>query len=236
MMKDPTGGNLAMIPAGGDDNGFGVDFTGDGLADIEIRFDKQVSGDGYVEFDFQARGFQNLGFAFSDDSSASSGLLAAAGINNFFKGYDSVTMEINEKLSDTKFVTSATINSETGEISQGDNTNALAMADVQHQTRILKLWTYQRGTEAQSSTASATLDDYYNQMIGSMGIKSRTIKNSKEFADIMVNNIRGQRDSISAVSLDEEMIKLMKYQHAFSAASKLLTVSDEMLNTLISMR
>ena len=52
----------------------------------------------------------------------------------------------------------------------------------------------------------------------------------------MVNNITQQRDSISGVSLDEEMIKLMKYQHAFTAASKLITVSDEMLNTLISMR
>jgi flagellar hook-associated protein 1 FlgK len=69
-----------------------------------------------------------------------------------------------------------------------------------------------------------------------MGIASRSIKNSKEFADIMVNNITEQRNSVSAVSLDEEMIKLMEYQHAFSAASKLLTVSDEMLNTLISMR
>ena len=56
------------------------------------------------------------------------------------------------------------------------------------------------------------------------------------FADIMVNSLTEQRDSISAVSLDEEMIKLMKYQHAFSAASKLLKVSDEMLNTLIAMR
>jgi flagellar hook-associated protein 1 FlgK len=69
-----------------------------------------------------------------------------------------------------------------------------------------------------------------------MGITSRSIKNSKAFADIMVNNITEQRNSVSAVSLDEEMIKLMKFQQAFSAASKLLTVSDEMLNTLISMR
>jgi len=236
VMNDPTGGILALMPAGGDDDGFGVDFTGDGLADIEIKFDKKVSGEGYVEFDFQKRSFKDLGFAFSDDSSASSGLVAAAGINNFFKGYNSMTMEINEKLSDTKFVASATINSETGEISQGDNSNALAMADIQHQQRTIKLWTYQRGSEAESSITSATLDDYYNQMIGSMGIKSRTIKNSKKFADIMVNNITAQRDSISAVSLDEEMIKLMKYQHAFSAASKLLTVADEMLNTLIAMR
>ena len=236
VMNDPTGGVLTLIPAGGDDDGFGVDFTGDGLADIEIEFDQQVSGDGYVEFDFDAHNFQDIGFAFSDNNSSSAGLMAAAGINNYFKGHDSMTMEVNSKLSDTKFLASASINSETGEISQGDNTNALAMADVQYAQRTLKLWTYQRGSEAESSITNATLDDYYNQMIGSMGIKSRTIKNSKNFADIMVNSLTEQRDSISAVSLDEEMIKLMKYQHAFSAASKLLTVSDEMLNTLIAMR
>ncbi|MCK5100359.1 MAG: hypothetical protein KAR45_19780, partial [Desulfobacteraceae bacterium] len=236
VMNDPTGGVLAMIPAGGDDNGFGVDFTGDGLADIQIQFDQQVSGDGFVEFDFQEHSFHDIGFAFSDDNSPAAGLVAAAGVNNYFKGYDCMTMEVNSKLSDTKFLASATINSETGEISKGDNTNALAMADVQYEQRTLKLWTYQRGSEAESSITNATLDDYYNQMIGSLGIKSRTIKNSKNFADIMVNSLTEQRDSISAVSLDEEMIKLMKYQHAFSAASKLLTVSDEMLNTLIAMR
>lgn len=236
VLNDPTGGNLQLIPAGGDDDGFGVDFSGDGISDIEIQFTQRVTGAGYVEFDFTKHSAEDIGFAFSDDASSSSGLVAAAGMNIFFKGYDSMTMEINEKLSDTKFVAAATIDSETGKISQGDNTNALAMADVQFQEKTFKLWTYQRGSEAQSSTTSATLDNYYNQMISSMGVKSRSIKSSKEFADIMVNNITGQRDSVSAVSLDEEMIKLIKYQHAFSAASKLLTIADEMLNTLISVR
>ncbi len=236
VLNDPTGGKLQIIPQGGDDDGFAVDFSGDGLADIEIEFKERITGSGYVEFDFVHHNADDIGFAFSDDVSDSSGLVAAAGINNFYKGYDSMTMEINEDLSDTKFVASATIDSETGKISQGDNTNALAMADVQFQEKTLKLWTFQRGNEARSSTTTATLDNYYNQMISSMGVKSRSIKSSKEFADIMVNSITEQRDSVSAVSLDEEMIKLIKFQHAFSAASKLLTIADEMLSTLISVR
>ena len=236
VMNDPTGGRLALIPPGGDDDGFGVDFTGDGLADIQVEFAQQVSGDGYVEFDFQEHSFQDIGYAFSSENGSSAGLIAAAGINNFFMGSDAMTMEVNTELRDTKFMAAAIINSETGEISQGDNTNALAMSNVQHKSIAMELWTYERGMEAESSQTTATLDDYYNQMIGSLGIRSRLIKNSKEFADIMVNNLQTQRDSISAVSLDEEMIELIKYQHAFSAASKLLSVSDEMLNTLISMR
>ena len=236
VLNDPTGGSLQLIPQGGDDNGFGVDFSGDGLADIRIDFSQQINGDGYVEFDFESRNALDIGFAFSDDLSSSSGLVAAAGINTFFNGYDSMTMEVNEELSDTRLIASATLDHETGLISQGDNTNALAMADIQYQDMEMILWTYQRGVETQSSATNSTLDDYYTQMVSSLGIKSQSIKNSKGFADIMVNNITEQRNSISSVSLDEEMIKLMKYQHAYSAAAKLLTVSDEMLNTLISMR
>jgi flagellar hook-associated protein 1 FlgK len=236
FLNDPTGGTMQLIPQGGDDNGFGVDFSGDGLADMRIDFREQVTDFGYVEFDFRKRNTDDIGFAFSDDASSSSGLVAAAGINTFFKGYDAMTMEINDALKDTRLIASAVIDYETGRISQGDNTNALAMADIQYQDREMKLWTFQRGEEAQSSITNASLDNYYTRMVSSLGITSRSIKNSKAFADIMVNNMTEQRNSVSAVSLDEEMIELMKFQHAFSAASKLLTVSDEMLNTLIAMR
>jgi flagellar hook-associated protein 1 FlgK len=43
------------------------------------------------------------------------------------------------------------------------------------------------------------------------------------------------RDAISAVSLDEEMTNLIKYQHAYASAAKLITVADEMLQTLLDM-
>ena len=235
--NDPTGGFAKFIPEGGDDDGFGIDFSGDGLADIHISFTQKVSGQGSVQMDLEKRSSKDLSFAFSDDSvNGSSGLLAAAGINTFFKGDDAMTMEMNSKLKDTRYVAAGKINSTTGEISQGDNSNALAMANVQHQDITMKQWTYDRGSDGQSSLTTTTLDGYYSTMIGSMGIIARRIQSSREFADTMVNNLTEQRNSVSAVSLDEEMIKLMKYQHAFSAASKLLTVSDEMLNTLISMR
>ncbi len=234
--NDPTGGLATIIPAGGDDDGFGVDLTGDGLADIEINFAKRVSGDGYVKFDLVKHDKNDIGFAFSDNESSPSGLIAAAGINTFFDGYDSMTMKMNEKISDTKYIAAARIDSKTGKITEGDNSNALAMADVQSASFRMKNWSYVRGSDPTSSLTDAGFDDYYRAMIGSMGIKSRSIKNSKAFSDTMVEKMTEQRNSVSAVSLDEEMVNLMKYQHAFAAASKLIKVSDEMLNTLISVR
>ncbi len=237
ILNDATGGVAQILPAGGDDDGFRIDLNGDGVGDIEIDFAKKVTGDGYLRFDMLKHNANDIRYAFGDDSStASSGIMAAAGINTFFKGKNSLDMEINEKLSDTNFVAAGKINSQSGVITQGDNKNALAMADIQHQSITMKHWEFIRGSEAQSSIIQSTLDDYYNTMIGTLGVKARSIKSSREFADIMVQQMTEQRDSVSAVSLDEEMIKLMKFQHAFSAASKLLTVADEMLTTLISVR
>lgn len=236
ILNDATGGVAQILPAGGDDDGFKVDLSGDGIGDIEIKFAKKVTGDGYVRFDLMKHNAEDIRYAFGDTNASASGIMAAAGLNTFFKGYDAQTMEINGKISDTKYIGAGLIDGETGNITQGDNKNALEMTDIQHLTLTMKQWEYLRGSEAQSSLIESTLDDYYSTMVGTLGVKSRSIKSSREFADIMVSQMTEQRDAVSAVSLDEEMIKLMKFQHAFSAASKLLTVADEMLTTLISVR
>lgn len=236
ILNDASGGVAQILPPGGDDDGFKVDLNGDGLGDIEIKFAKKVTGDGYASFDLLKHDAGDIKYAFGDSESSSAGIMAAAGINTFFKGTNALDMEMNETLSDTKYIAGGKIDADTGNITKGDNSNAIAMADIQHQSMTMKHWEFKRGMEAQSSLLDSTLDDYYNTMIGSLGVKSRSIKTSREFADIMVSQMTEQRDAVSAVSLDEEMINLMKYQHAFSAASKLLTVADEMLSTLISIR
>ena len=44
------------------------------------------------------------------------------------------------------------------------------------------------------------------------------------------------RDSVSAVSLDEELTNLIKYQRAYQAAAKMVTTADELLQTLLSLK
>ncbi len=53
---------------------------------------------------------------------------------------------------------------------------------------------------------------------------------------MMMQTLSQTRDSISAVSLDEEMTLLMKFQQAYSAAAKLISIADEMMNTLLSVK
>ncbi|MBF0303485.1 MAG: hypothetical protein HQK73_10610, partial [Desulfamplus sp.] len=236
ISPDPTG-TTQLIPAVGGDDGFGVDFNGDDIVDIEFSFKKSMTGDGdvttedYFAFDIVKRDPTDIGFAFSDKS----GTMAALGFNTFFKGDDALTMGLNEVVKDTNFVAAATIDSETGKVYKGDNSNTLALADVQFKSLTMKQWEFSRGNEPKSSMTTATLDGYYSTMLGALGVDSKNIQSAKEFSTLMVNYITEQRDSISAVSLDEEMIKLMAYQHAFTAASKLVKTADEMLNTILGL-
>jgi flagellar hook-associated protein 1 FlgK len=46
--------------------------------------------------------------------------------------------------------------------------------------------------------------------------------------------VKSQRDSVSGVSLDEEMADMIKYQRAFQASSRVIQVIDELLDTVVN--
>ncbi|RJQ48912.1 MAG: hypothetical protein C4530_23985, partial [Desulfobacteraceae bacterium] len=181
----------------------------------------------------------DFSFAFADDGGSGyedSGLAAALGINTFYSGQDAMTIGVNSLLSDTDHIAAGRIEASTGECVAGDNSSALAIADLQFAALDIPRWVFERGSAASSSASSATAEEYYETMISSLGIKMQSVSRQGEFGQSIVDDLQGQRDAISAVSLDEEMINLAKFQAAYNAASKLLTVADEMLNTLLSIR
>ncbi|OEU46862.1 MAG: flagellar hook-associated protein FlgK [Desulfobacterales bacterium S7086C20] len=173
-------------------------------------------------------------FAFSNDTS---GALAALGINTFFTGSTAGGIDINSTIaSDKDYIAAAQIDSTTGSFATGDNTNAQAIADLQYSSMQISEWTYDRINGNTEGTTTATIDDYYHSLIGSLGIKASSIKRSSSFSENMVHELETMRDSISSVSLDEEMTQLMQYQHAYSAAAKLFSVADEMMQTLLAQK
>ncbi len=168
-------------------------------------------------------------FAFSDDSS---GVLAALGINTFFNGSDALDITMNDALVNDKDLIAAGRVYEDGLFYAGDNSNALELASLRDQKVELNRYTYDGG----STSADDTFQGYYAYLVGSVGIKSASVRREKEYAEVVVNQLTEKRDNLSAVSLDEEMTNLIKYQHAYAAAAKLVSTADEMLQTLLATR
>jgi len=123
-----------------------------------------------------------------------------------------------------------------GTFAAGDNTNALAIAGLQYTDTTITRTTVDRIDGNTTETVTATIEDYYHATIGSIGVTSSSIVRAKEFNEIMVNKLNTVRDSISAVSLDEEMANLIKFQHAYAAAAKIINVADEMYVSLLQVK
>jgi flagellar hook-associated protein 1 len=84
------------------------------------------------------------------------------------------------------------------------------------------------------TTGGTTFKDYYNGLQATLGTATQTASRNSDAQGIIVNGLTDRRASSSGVSLDEEMSKMIQYQHAYSAAARVLTTMDDNLNKLIN--
>jgi flagellar hook-associated protein 1 FlgK len=108
--------------------------------------------------------------------------------------------------------------SQSGEV--GDNANALAIANLQNALAM--------------NGDTSTFADYYAQLIGTIGTRAKEATDAKENAGLVVEQIEFSRQSIQGVSLDEETANLIRSQHAYAAAARVVSAVDSALNTLIN--
>ena len=75
----------------------------------------------------------------------------------------------------------------------------------------------------------------YARIVGRVGQRKADSAATLETRKAMTAQVETARQSISGVSLDEEMISLSKYQRAFEAASRVFTTADQLLKDLLDM-
>lgn len=77
-------------------------------------------------------------------------------------------------------------------------------------------------------------EDYIKTVISSMGVDGQQAKAHLDNQRIMTNQIDNRRQSISGVSIDEEMGNLVRYQHAYNASAKMIQTYSELLEVLVN--
>jgi len=179
-------------------------------------------------------------FRWSDDGGATwtAGVTASAAPQLLNNGVSVTFMPgtYNQPIPDT-FTIDVTANSTTyGAFASGDNSNARDIADLQYTSTAITQTTVDRIDGNTTQSVTSTFEEYYHGMVASIGTKSASISMSSEFNEVMVNKLSEIRDSVSAVSLDEEMINMIAFQYGYAAAAKLIGVADEMLQTLLNVK
>jgi flagellar hook-associated protein 1 len=106
-------------------------------------------------------------------------------------------------------------------INRGDGSNAMDMANLQNQKITI-------------GNQTTTIEDFYHMILGEVGTGVQNAERFRDNADAMAQQADMQRQSVSGVSIDEEMTNMVRYQQAYNAAAKYVSAVNEMLDKLIN--
>jgi flagellar hook-associated protein 1 FlgK len=151
--------------------------------------------------------------SFSQDSS---GVLAALGVNNFYTGTDARDIAVSDAIRTQPALLAAAKNGE-----PADNQTARAIADLEGKPL--------------AGLAGRSLKDSYEQVVNETATTAATAKNNVEATTVVKQTLESQREALSGVSLDEEAVNLIRQQRAFQGAARLITVVNEMMDTVLNM-
>lgn len=80
---------------------------------------------------------------------------------------------------------------------------------------------------------TVTISEYYHNFVDMVGVESGRAIHMKSNAELLVARLENSRQSVQGISLDEEMANMIKFQHAYDAAARIITTMDEALEVVI---
>ena len=131
----------------------------------------------------------------------------------FFSGTSASTIAINPAVISNPALIAASGN---GKVGNADN--ALALANIRNQALI----------------GASTIDTAYSQLVTQIGSDTQQAQRDSDTANLLTGSIDDRRQSVSGVSLDEEMTNLVKFQRGYQASARAMSAMDEMIDQLIS--
>jgi flagellar hook-associated protein 1 len=136
---------------------------------------------------------------------------------DFFTGTGAVDLAVSTFIAaDTDLIAAAAA----GEGVPGGNGTAIAIANLQNSAPM---------------AGGSTYNEYFNSFVGKIGSDVQSANFNHDHQTTMVQSMEEHRQEVSGVSLDEEMINLVKFQHGYNAAAKLITTANEMIDSLMAM-
>jgi flagellar hook-associated protein 1 FlgK len=87
---------------------------------------------------------------------------------------------------------------------------------------------------SQLGTGSTSPDTIWSGIVTGIGAASQVASQQSTLSDLSTTSATNAQLSNSAVSLDEENVNMITFQHAYQGAARVMTTLDQMLDTLIN--
>jgi flagellar hook-associated protein 1 FlgK len=152
-------------------------------------------------------------FTFGEDTS---GFLAAAGINTFFVGTSALDIAVHDKLKQDEDLLAIS----SGGI--GEDTDIL--------TRLIDIV-----DQPLEQLEGRSVREAYEETVAGLAHKISLQDSATEGLRGFFGTLQSQHMAITGVNIDEESIKMITYQRAFQASSRVIATASEMLELLVSL-
>lgn len=136
----------------------------------------------------------------------------------FFLGSSAADIRVNQALLDNP----SSLQVSGSATARGDNRVAKALSQL--------------GNQPIAALDGQTLGNAYNRIVGRLGEDLSSVNQQLADQKVVAELLKGQRDSVSGVSIDEEMSDLTRFQRGYQASAKLINTIDEMMDTTLSLK
>ncbi|MDX8408344.1 MAG: flagellar hook-associated protein FlgK, partial [Mariprofundaceae bacterium] len=198
----PAGGTAINITAG-------VTTMNDIAAQINAVAGVSASVDGSGRLSVNAG---SGSMAFSGDSS---NFLAAYEVNSFFHGGDAASISLSDQVrANAGSISTGRVDPLTSIVQSGDNAVALDMLALQNTALNI------------DGSGAASLHDRTTSLSTQYGNDVSAANQQKQYRSAEADSLNAQRQAISGVNIDEELISMIKFQRAYEASAKVISTTN----------
>ncbi len=146
----------------------------------------------------------------------------ALGLHKFFDGHDATDITLHKAFQDDPSLIKAY-----GRADEGNNEIANKMLQMQYD----KIEFNNKGY-----VVNETLSNYFDLLTTDVASQTNIARTKDDTYTTQLSAIQREYDSISKVSVDEELTNLVKFQTAYTANAKVITTIDQMIDTLLGLK
>lgn len=107
----------------------------------------------------------------------------------------------------------------------GNNENILGIAALQNSRTLFQ----------SNNSAGVSISDGFNQLVSRVGNKAREFNMAAESRETVLNQVADSRDALQGVNMDEEAANLIRFQQAYQASGRVISLSKELFDQILQM-